>query len=707
VKRLLMIAFHFPPLSISSGVHRTLSFARHLREAGWEPIVLTAALRAYEDVSETPMSVLPKDLIVERAFALDTARHLAVFGRYPAALARPDRWASWWFGAVPVGIRLLRRYRPAAIWSTYPIATAHAIGATLSRLSSLPWIADFRDPMAQDGYPSDPKTWASFKRIEEHALRSSAYAVFVAPGAKRMYAERYPDVPADRFRVIENGYDEEAFREAEAKEMPRRPLNEGAITLLHSGIVYPRERDPRGLFEALRRLDRRGAISPGSLRVRFRGARHDSVLLDLAKASGVSEYLQFLPPTPYTEALVEMLRADGLVVMQASNCNDQIPAKLYEYARAGRPILGLTDPKGDTARALRGLGIEDIAPLDSADAIEQVLPPFVEAVRSGAARLPDQSAVRKTSRRGRAEQLLELLNLGSANGQFTSAPAATSNSSALRRVKLPHPWQRDEGTLVGRLALPLDPEIAKVRLLYGTPVMPARGRALQLTVDGEPISLSGTWTGPFVTAELSGAARPRERAGGASASPRAAAWSCIADYARELPFPDGAFDIVVLHRTLDRLAAVARRDGRSFVPAEFLSRVGRILADGGVVIGCAGNRYGVHGILRRTGRWLGGGAEGASGGDAAYPMSVLSCRRALADGGFGEIRVFTMLPSLDSPNRLMSIERGWSRRAGRRHAEALRPLVSPSGYLMWRVLAEIGLSQYLGAAIFFWGRKGC
>lgn len=410
MKRLLMIAFHFPPLSISSGVHRTLSFARHLRESGWEPIVLTAALRVYEDVSETPMSALPKDVIVERAFALDAARHLGVFGRYPAALARPDRWSSWWFGAVLSGMRLLRRYRPAAIWSTYPIATAHTIGATLSRHSGLPWIADFRDPMAQDGYPPDPKTWASFKRIEERALRSCKYGVFVTTGAARTYAARYPDIPADRFRVIENGYDEEAFQAAEARDTRHRPLNEGAVTLLHSGIVYPSERDPRGLLEALRRLDRRGTISPGSLRVRFRGARHESVLLDLAKASGVSGYLQFLPPTPYTEALLEMLHADGLVVMQASNCNEQIPAKLYEYARAGRPILGLTDPNGDTARALRGLGIEDIAPLESADAIEQVLPPFVEAVRSGAARLPDHNAVRKSSRRGRAEQLLELLN---------------------------------------------------------------------------------------------------------------------------------------------------------------------------------------------------------------------------------------------------------------------------------------------------------
>src|SRR5258708_18079159 len=33
----------------------------------------------------------------------------------------------------------LFRSRPHAIWSTYPVATAHKIGYTLHRLSDLPW----------------------------------------------------------------------------------------------------------------------------------------------------------------------------------------------------------------------------------------------------------------------------------------------------------------------------------------------------------------------------------------------------------------------------------------------------------------------------------------------------------------------------------------------------------------------------------------
>ena len=153
MKRLLMIAYHFPPLAGSSGIQRTLRFVQHLPKFGWEPMVLSAHPRAYERTSDDLMADIPEGAIVRRAFALDTARHLSIAGRYIGAMARPDRWVSWKIGAVHEGMRLIRQFRPQAIWSTYPIATAHLIGAELQKRSGLPWIADFRDPMVQDGYP--------------------------------------------------------------------------------------------------------------------------------------------------------------------------------------------------------------------------------------------------------------------------------------------------------------------------------------------------------------------------------------------------------------------------------------------------------------------------------------------------------------------------------------------------------------------------
>lgn len=80
MKRILMIAYHFPPLAGSSGIQRTLRFVQHLPSFGWQPLVITASPRAYERTSDDLVPEVPSDPMVHRAFALDTARHLSLGG---------------------------------------------------------------------------------------------------------------------------------------------------------------------------------------------------------------------------------------------------------------------------------------------------------------------------------------------------------------------------------------------------------------------------------------------------------------------------------------------------------------------------------------------------------------------------------------------------------------------------------------------------
>jgi glycosyltransferase involved in cell wall biosynthesis len=404
-----MIAFHFPPAAGSSGIQRTLRFARHLPQFGWEPVLLTASPRAYERTSQDQVEDVA-GIPVERAFALDSARHLSVMGRYAAITARPDRWISWWLGALPKGMAMIRRYRPDALWSTYPIATAHKIGHDLACLSRLPWIADFRDPMAQDGYPADRKTWNSFKRIEAAALDRARSSVFVTPGAARMYRERYAHVPQERIAVIENGYDEDSFEGIDALAASLGPLRPGAVTLLHSGVVYPSERDPNGLFRAVRMMLDKGDVRRGEFVVRLRACAHEGVLQRLIERHGVGDFVELQPPLPYREALLEMARAEALLVLQASNCNDQVPAKLYEYMRCRRPLIGLTDPQGDTASVLRRVGVNDIARLDSAEDIAVLLRRVLRSLKDASAELPNADFVRRASRQQRTAELAGLLD---------------------------------------------------------------------------------------------------------------------------------------------------------------------------------------------------------------------------------------------------------------------------------------------------------
>jgi hypothetical protein len=402
-----MIAFHFPPVQGSSGVQRSLKFARYLPEHGWKPLILTAHARAY-GATHTGQMAETEGMDVRHAFALDTRRHLAVGGRYPGFLARPDRWCTWAFGAVPAGLSMIRRYRPEVIWSTFPIATAHRIGHALHRLSGIPWVADFRDSMTEAGFPEDPAVRRSYLRIERRAIAHSRFAVFTTPGARAMYAGRYPAIPPERFQVIENGYDEEDFAGLSHAGMAHTDAT--PLALLHSGILYPSERDPTAFFEALRALREAGEIKPETLSVRLRATGHDGHYHRQLSEMGLSDIVRLDPAIGYRAALEEMVRADGLLLFQASNCNHQIPAKLYEYLRARRPIIAFTDPAGDTASVLRHAGVTTVAPLDNTQAITTLLRELLPRLRTGTATLADETEVVKNSRRSRAAELARLLD---------------------------------------------------------------------------------------------------------------------------------------------------------------------------------------------------------------------------------------------------------------------------------------------------------
>jgi glycosyltransferase involved in cell wall biosynthesis len=402
-----MIAYHFPPLAGSSGIQRTLRFVQQLPSFGWEALVLTATPNAYGRTSADLDAEVPPGTIVRRAFALDAARHLSIAGRYIAATTRPDRFASWRYLAVPQGMRLIREFAPTVIWSTHPIPTAHTIAERIQRRSGLPWVADFRDPMAQDGYPADPRTWAQFRDIEARALSSARFSVFTTRSAARTYQVRYPEAAA-RIKVIENGYDEPSFAAAETNVTGRAPLNPGCTTLLHSGIVYPQERDPTMLFVALQQLHQASPGDASRLKIRFRAPVQVDLLRSLSARHGVTQMIEILPPLPYLEALVEMLRADALLLLQAANCNEQIPAKLYEYLRAGPPVVALTDPAGDTADALRRHGVNACARLDDAGEIRLLLERALS--NPGHEMQPERQAVESASREARARELARLLD---------------------------------------------------------------------------------------------------------------------------------------------------------------------------------------------------------------------------------------------------------------------------------------------------------
>jgi glycosyltransferase involved in cell wall biosynthesis len=356
MRHVLFIAYHYPPENSSSGVLRTLKHTRYLGRFGWRVTVLTLDRRAYDTVDPQLEAQVPADVRVVRTPFIEVKRHLAVRGRYPAILAIPDRWIGWWPWAVAAGRRIVRSDPVDVIYSTSPHATAHLIALSLARRARIPWVVDFRDPWYED--PPEPGMTRigqfAARRLERRVVARADRIVASTARLRNMLAARYPWRP-EAFIAIPNGYDEGDFAHIAASADP--PGDE--MLIVHAGSINENFRDPRPVFEAVRRAVAEGRMERSRIRLRFLGAGpfgESAAMREAVRQAGLTSNVEFRPRLSYQDSLLEQSRASVLLLLQASpDTIDLVPAKLFEYLRTGRPVLALV-PEGATSEVLRETG---------------------------------------------------------------------------------------------------------------------------------------------------------------------------------------------------------------------------------------------------------------------------------------------------------------------------------------------------------------
>lgn len=383
MKRVLIVAYFFPPIAASGSV-RPRAFARHLPDNGWDPVVLAAdpSSTAHLFGTDETLSTLLSDGIavhrvphrsvlqtaidirdgVRRAAGRQSAtRHeRAPSGPAPsvprswlsqcrdtvsttkeAALRHlflfPDLQASWFRPAVRHGARLLTRDPVDAIFATGSPWTSLLVGMTLARRFRLPFIADFRDPWTRNNYHHwyHPSLLARARAAEARICRQARWVV---TNTDRLRAQFQADHPAmrEKFVTITNGFDDPSppMADAVATVDHRR-----RVELWHFGSLY-KNRNPVALLNAIAALDAEGLIPPDALRVRFVGlwAVNDPVSERLASTLEARGLMTREPQISRDECVRQMRMAPALLAIQPDSPL-QIPAKIYEYAAARRPIL--------------------------------------------------------------------------------------------------------------------------------------------------------------------------------------------------------------------------------------------------------------------------------------------------------------------------------------------------------------------------------
>ncbi len=197
------------------------------------------------------------------------------------------------------------------------------------------------------------------RRLEQVLFREADFLSANTDTVLAMWQERYPAY-RDKMIVTWNGYDPE-------ERISARPIlaDRNGRVLCHVGSVYG-SRVPHAVLAGLHRVWQRGLLRTGELTMEFFGFNDFSGVknrqeFDALQAAGIvqvhNEY------APRSEALRVAEEADYLLLLDVTyphNTKLQVPSKLFDYVRIGRPILAITPEGSPTESILAKSGIPHV-----------------------------------------------------------------------------------------------------------------------------------------------------------------------------------------------------------------------------------------------------------------------------------------------------------------------------------------------------------
>jgi glycosyltransferase involved in cell wall biosynthesis len=377
-KRVLLISYTFPPTG-GAGVQRVTKFVKYLGQFGWSPSVLTVANPSVPLNDDSLGADVPQETLVRRAgtwepgYALKSAvsagdgqaaRRGGIIQRWTKGtlrrlatmLLQPDPQVLWMPGAVREGMRLLREVPHDAIVATGPPFSTFLIGASLSRRTGLPLVLDYRDEWDLssaywENKRLDPLSSLVQRRMQRRVLRAAKVVLATTRcSAEALEQARKSAGSTARVSWIYNGFDPDDFTSTTAKQdTDRRPYR-----LAYTGTLWTLTTSAP-LVEAVIRLAQHKPTLAAELELIFAGRRTTTENQILARLKGLPCRMREEPYLNHSAAVDLLLSSDGLCAILADlpGAGRVVPAKIFEYMAAKRPILGIA-PRGEMWDLLAG-----------------------------------------------------------------------------------------------------------------------------------------------------------------------------------------------------------------------------------------------------------------------------------------------------------------------------------------------------------------
>ena len=267
-----------------------------------------------------------------------------------------SQW-SWFLSASIKGSRLIKKYRPAMLYSTAGPPTTHLAGYILHKIYGLPWMAELHDPLIlDDQHPRWHKYY--FNRFVEKIVCSNASVVVYFTNRALKNANRRHPIK-NKAIVVRPGANPPDFHSVSYNKTDK-------IHFGHFGSL-DKTRNLEVLIRAFYELIRQKPDLERRIILDVYGCELDAVSRKALNKYPLGEVLvehgrlEYDPETGKSgrQQIMEAMKSmDVLVVLhggEGSVCYEYIPSKLYEYLLSGRPVLGLVE----TGTELEGFLIEN------------------------------------------------------------------------------------------------------------------------------------------------------------------------------------------------------------------------------------------------------------------------------------------------------------------------------------------------------------
>jgi hypothetical protein len=266
-----------------------------------------------------------------------------------------------------------RKTTPITILSSAPPVGTHLAAMRLAFQLGYPWIADFRDPIHTVTGDRAGLESIVAPGLEGLILRRADLVLANTDAMHARWSGQHPGLK-DKIHVLWNGFDPEDI--IQPYPLPRRERK----VVSHVGELYG-GRTIRPILQALGKLFEAGSLSRSRLVIRQIGPAEPAELAEpeLLQRSQSEGWLELQEPVPAKQARALALDSDGLLLVQPHTAI-QVPGKLFDYLRMGRPILAFIVRGSPVERILEGAQVPAVCiyPEQSPEEVARRLLAFME-----------------------------------------------------------------------------------------------------------------------------------------------------------------------------------------------------------------------------------------------------------------------------------------------------------------------------------------